>query len=82
MLDISLNSALSGHVSADSLQAELHQVTMANTVLAAENMQIKHEMQHTVSAQMHLELSKQVCLYTQCVLATCNAVCLTLEVAM
>ena len=49
---------------ADSLQAELHQVTTANTALAAENMQIKHEMRHTVSAQMQLELSKQVCVHT------------------
>ena len=46
---------------ADSLQAELHHVVTDNTALAAANMQIRHEMQHTVSAQMQLELSKQVC---------------------
>ncbi|DBA85128.1 TPA: hypothetical protein ACH3X2_005848 [Trebouxia sp. C0005] len=43
-----------------SLQAELHQLSANNIALAAENMQMKHEMEQTVSLQKELALSKQV----------------------
>ncbi|KAL0042160.1 hypothetical protein WJX77_004929 [Trebouxia sp. C0004] len=43
-----------------SLQAELHQLSGHNIALAAENMQMKHEMEQTVSLQKELALSKQV----------------------
>lgn len=45
---------------AGGLQAELHQLSGHNIALAAENMQMKHEMEQTVSLQKELALSKQV----------------------
>jgi len=50
---------------AGSLQAELHQLSGHNIALAAENMQMKHEMEQTVSLQKELALSKQVWLSLQ-----------------
>lgn len=50
---------------AGSLQAELHQLSGHNIGLAAENMQMKHEMEQTVSLQKELALSKQVWLSLQ-----------------
>ncbi len=53
-------------LSAGCLQSELHQLSAANTALAAENMQMKHEMELTVSLQKELALSKQVHFPTFC----------------
>lgn len=52
-------------IAAGSLQAELHQLSGHNIALAAENMQMKHEMEQTVSLQKELALSKQVWLSLQ-----------------
>ncbi len=49
-------------IAAGRLQAELHQLSGHNIALAAENMQMKHEMEQTVSLQKELALSKQVLL--------------------
>ncbi|KAL0041495.1 hypothetical protein WJX79_005335 [Trebouxia sp. C0005] len=54
-----LASPLQG-IATGSLQAELHQLSANNIALAAENMQMKHEMEQTVSLQKELALSKQV----------------------
>ena len=47
-------------MSAGCLQTELHHLSGAHTALAAENMQMQHEMEHTVSLQRELALSRQV----------------------
>lgn len=49
-------------LSAGCLQAEIHQVSAANAALAADNMQMKHELQQSVSQQKELALSRQVTL--------------------